>query len=146
EIGAADLDELQFRPFYDSGQAESADRRAEHFRKLRGVEGQPLSVATQQAESDDVIAHAADAVMIFSVHVVGDRAAERDKPSAWRRRKKPALWRDDAKNFRQGDARLRAQPPGLGVERNEPVEPAHFDQRAFAVEAGVAIGASQAHR
>lgn len=78
-------------------------------------------------------------MMVLAVDVIGDRAAERDKSRARRRRQKPAARKGEGEQRRERKARFCAQDPGRFVEGHETVEASHVDRCAFAVEAGVAV-------
>src|SRR5712672_801182 len=82
--------------------------------------------------------------MILAMYVIGERTTERDEACSGSGGRKPSFGDDQAQQIRQTHSRLRAQNTGLGMEVDEPVDAAHIDQHARAIEAGVAIGSPQA--
>ncbi len=79
--------------------------------------------------------------MVLAVHVVGDGAAQRDKPGAGHDREKPALRYDNLQDFVQGQARLATQDAPLRIEVPEPFQLACAQLGPVAVDAAVAVAA-----
>jgi len=81
-------------------------------------------------------------MMVLTVNVIGEPAAQRDEARARSRRRKPSRRHDETKDFRKANARLRTQDPVLDIETDEAIEAAHVDERTRTIETGIAIGSS----
>ena len=88
-------------------------------------------------------AEGSGAMMVLPVHVVCERAAERNKPRPWRGRQEPAARNGEGEQRRKRKAGLRAQDPGCIIEGHETVEAAHVDRFAVAVDAGITVRPTQ---
>jgi hypothetical protein len=92
-------------------------------------------------------AEATRMVMVLAVHVVGDRAAHRQKPGPRRHRQKPGAAvglrpAQHGQNIGQLHTGFAGQNAGLPVEIDEPVEVAAIDQRAAGIERHIAVGSA----
>ncbi len=109
-------------------------------------EGQTAAVAPLQAQFDNAGTEGRRAMMVLSVDIVGHGAAERDEAGARRGRQEPAVGHNKLKNIRQAGAGFCSKPAGLRIEGDEAREGSRVDDRACAVQTGIAIGAPQADR
>jgi len=91
-----------------------------------------------------VFAEGAGAVVVLAMHVVGDRAADRDVARAGNDRKEPAARHGEVEDFGKQHAGLAAQDAGDGIETDETVQAARMQQRAAVVQAAVAVAAAVA--
>ena len=87
-------------------------------------------------------AEGADILMVLAVHVVRDRAAERDELRARHDRREPAVRHGHAQQPVERQPGLGAQHAALAVERQDAVEQVGDDQPPALVQADIAVGAA----
>ena len=80
-------------------------------------------------------------MMILSMDVIGDCAAERDKSGTRGHRQKPSGRQSQSEDPIKQHTRLAAQATGVAVERNESVQAPGSQQIAVLVQAHVAVAA-----
>jgi hypothetical protein len=139
-----DAFEREFRPGDEAGQAEPGDRCGEQAGILAAAAMLPRAVGAQQFEAEQMFAERAGAMMILAVHVVGDRAADRDVLRARADREEPAARHREREDVGEQHAGLAVQDAGTWIERDEAVEAARVQQRAAVVQAHVAVAAAVA--
>ena len=81
-------------------------------------------------------------MVIFAVHVGGDRSAQRDEAGARRHRRKETARHKHVDQLRDRDAGLASQQPGGGVEGEHPIEPRQIDDAILIVQRRVTVGAA----
>src|SRR5262249_44246360 len=84
----------------------------------------------------------ASAVMVLSVNVIGDRAADRHELGARRYRKKPPPRHDELEQVSKSQAALAADPSLLEIGGDEAVQAGAAPQVAAIVQAAIAIAAA----
>src|SRR5450432_3662849 len=80
-------------------------------------------------------------MMIFTVNVVGNCAANRDKFSTGRYRQEPATWHKLFQNIGQRDTSLATQQSLLLIERDKASQVGDIERDAAFVQAAIAIAA-----
>ena len=83
-----------------------------------------------------------DLLVVLAVHVVGDRAAERDELGPRHDRREPAVRHGHAQQPVERQPGLGAQHAALAVEGHDAVEPVGDDQPPALVQAHIAVGAA----
>src|SRR5262249_29555517 len=134
--------QLDVRPGNHTCQAKSADGGAKQVGVLSRTAAQQSTVRTVQSNLLNVSAESAGTVMVLSVHVVCDRAADGHKARAGCDGRKPAFREEHLNKIPQTHAALTADHPRRLVETENAVQATAINQLAAAVEAGVAIAAS----
>jgi hypothetical protein len=81
-------------------------------------------------------------LVVLAMHIVGDRAAERDELRAGQDRREPAGRHRDAQQPLQRQAGLGAENSALAVEQDDAIELVGDQQPPVLVQADVAIGAA----
>jgi hypothetical protein len=134
---------LDVGPYNDTRQAESADRRPQHvWVFVRAAENQ-IIVRTIQCNALNMRTKRPGTVMVLAVHVVGDGAPHGHKGRPRRDGQKPTFGQKDIEDFGQADTAFATHDSRGFVETENTVETAAFDEFAVAVQARIAIAASQ---
>lgn len=91
----------------------------------------------------NVRAERSGAVMVLSMDIVGDGAADSDELSAGSNWQKPAFGEKYPDKVGEGDTALAAEDASGVIESEDAIQTAAIDERAIRVEARVAVTASQ---
>src|SRR4051812_20772989 len=86
----------------------------------------------------------ADLLVVLAMHVVCNRAAERDELGAGHDWREPTVRHGQAQQSVEGEPRLRTQHSLFAVETHDPVQLVGDDQPPAFVEADIAIGPAHA--
>ena len=102
KIGGGNAHRAKLHPFDDTGEAKTADSGVEQ--RIARRKFLCAAIGAQQAQARDGGPEASGAVMVLAMNVVGDRAPERDKARARRRRQEPAGGYEKLQRLRQRQA------------------------------------------
>ena|SRR5436190_14742162 len=94
-------------------------------------------------QPDHMPAKRTGAVVILSVHIIGDGSADGHKLSARRDWKEPACWNRDFQNIAERDARFTPETSRLFVEAENTVQSGAIKKCPTFVEARVAIASAK---
>ncbi|GGT30858.1 hypothetical protein GCM10010254_59300 [Streptomyces chromofuscus] len=142
--GRLDRLEPQRRRQDDAGEAHAARRRVEQRRVL--ADGLDAAVGGEEFQGRYVAAEGARDVVVLSVDVRTDRAADRDVPRTGRHGHEPAEGQQYLHQPVQGDARVAQDGPAGDVDRVDPVQARHVQHRPAGVLRRVPVRPSQAPR
>jgi hypothetical protein len=97
-----------------------------------------------QSDLANVRAKGSAAVMVLTVHVVGDGSADSDEAGAGRDRKEPSFREKHVDDVGEADAAFAADHAGGFVETENAVKSATVNQFSSGVETRVAVTAAEA--
>jgi hypothetical protein len=82
EIGASNWSQLQLDPLDNACEPEAGNGCAEEIGLFVRRQDEATTIASMQADRDDMVAEGADAVMVFTVNVVRDGSRKGDEPGS----------------------------------------------------------------
>src|SRR5208282_38544 len=148
--GTSHAFKLNVCPSDYAGQAETADGGAEQVGIVVGTgigtaEHQTV-VRAMQSDLADVSTEGSSAMMVLTVHVIGDGSTYSDEAGAGRDGKEPSFGKKNVDDVGEAHAAFAAKHAGGFVETEDTVETGTVDQFAVGVETGIAVAAAEAIR